>query len=65
MIREKTIDNAAGNMESEVLIVIDGLQEIEQLEPIGFVKDRFKGKINIVPSFFYCEDKDFKRIYLN
>lgn len=67
MIKEKTIDNAVGEVESEVLIVMcdDRLPAKEELEPVGFENDRFKAKVNFVPSFFYCSDKDFKRIYLN
>ena len=67
MIKEKTIVNAAGITEASVLLVMndDRLPAVEALEPVGFEDDRFNGKINLVHSFFYCEDKNFKRIYLN
>lgn len=67
MIREKTIDNKVGEVETELLIVMqdDRLPQIEELKPVGFLNDRFQGKINLVPSFFYNDDKNFKRIYCN
>ncbi len=67
MIKEKTIDNEAGDLGAEVLVVMndDRLPAREDMEVIEFLNDRFQGKMNIVHSFMYCQDRDFKRIYLN
>ena len=69
---EYTVDNENGELERETLYVIrdEKHRGSEKMELIHFIDKKTKERIenitiHFLPTFFYNEDTDFKRLYLN